>query len=105
MSILEIIGSILISPLKILFEIIFSAVYQLSSHPGLSIVALSVAINIIVLPLYERADAIQIEARDTENKLKEGMDHIKRSFSGDERMMLLQTYYRQNDYSPLSVLK
>lgn len=50
--------------------------------------------NILVLPLYRRADQIQIQARDTENKLKDVVAHIKKTFSGDERAMILQTYYR-----------
>lgn len=104
MSVFEILGTILIGPLKLLFELIFSAAYSLIQHPGPAIVVLSLAMNILLLPLYQRADAIQLEARDTENKLKDVVTHIKKTFSGDERMMILQTYYRQNHYSPLSVL-
>lgn len=104
MSLIDIIGSILIGPLKLLFEIIFSAAYQVIQHPGPAIIVLSLLMNILVLPLYRRADAIQEEARDTENKLKNVVTHIKKTFTGDERMMILQTYYRQNNYSPLSVL-
>jgi len=39
-----------------------------------------------------------------ENRLKPGVDHIKKTFTGDERMMMLQTYYRQNNYSPTDAL-
>jgi len=104
MSLFEIIGTILIGPLKLLFELIFSVAYTFIKQPGPAIIVLSLVMNILVLPLYRRADAIQIEARDTENKLKDTVAHIKKTFSGDERMMILQTYYRQNNYSPLSVL-
>ncbi len=104
MTLFEIIGSILIGPLKTLFEVIFSVAYKIIQYPGPAIIILSLAMNILVLPLYRRADAIQIEARDTENKLKDVASHIKKTFSGDERMMILQTYYRQNNYNPLSVL-
>jgi YidC/Oxa1 family membrane protein insertase len=104
MSFLEIIGTILIGPLKLLFEVIFSLALTVIKNPGISIIVLSLAMNILVLPLYRRADAIQIEARDTENKLKDVVSHIKKTFSGDERMMILQTYYRQNNYNPISVL-
>lgn len=97
-------GTILIGPLKLLFEVIFSIAYSIIHHPGLAIIVLSLAMNILVLPLYRRADAIQMEARDTENKLKDVATHIKKTFTGDERMMILQTYYRQNNYNPLSVL-
>ncbi len=104
MSLLEMIGAVLIGPLKMIFEIIFSMAYKMLYNPGKAVVVLSLAMNILVLPLYRRADAIQIQARDTENKLKDVVTHIKKTFSGDERMMILQTYYRQNNYSPLSVL-
>ncbi|MBQ6798195.1 MAG: YidC/Oxa1 family membrane protein insertase [Oscillospiraceae bacterium] len=104
MTLFEIIGAVLIGPLKLLFELIFSAALSVVKDPGLSIIVLSLAMNVLVLPLYKRADAIQIEARDTENKLKDVVSHIKKTFSGDERMMILQTYYRQNNYNPLSVL-
>ena len=104
MSLFKILGTVLIGPLKLLFEIIFSLAYNMLRNPGLSVVILSLAMNILVLPLYKRADAIQVEARDTENKLKDVVAHIKKTFSGDERMMILQTYYRQNNYNPLSVL-
>ncbi len=104
MSVFEILGAVLIGPLKLLFEVIFSVAYRIIQHPGPAIIVLSLVMNILVLPLYRRADAIQIQARDTENKLKDVIAHIKKTFSGDERMMILQTYYRQNNYSPLSVL-
>lgn len=104
MSVFEMIGAVLIGPLKLLFELIFSFTYSMIPRPGLVIIVLSLAMNILVLPLYRRADDIQIAARDTENKLKDVATHIKKTFSGDERMMILQTYYRQNHYNPLSVL-
>ena len=105
MTVSDMMSSLLIGPLKLIFELIFSAAYNLMGHPGPAIVVLSLAMNLLVLPLYRRADAIQLEARDKENKLKDVVAHIKKTFSGDERMMILQTYYRQNDYSSLSVLK
>ncbi len=104
MSFFGILGTIFIGPLKLIFEIIFSLANNIIGHPGLAIIALSLVMNFLVLPLYRRADAMQEQARDVENRLKPGIDHIKKTFSGDERMMMLQTYYRQNDYSPLNAL-
>lgn len=104
MSFPEILGAVIIGPLKLVFEIIFNLAHKFTSNPGLSIIALSLAMNILVLPLYRRADAMQEEARDIDAKLRKGVNHIKKSFSGDERMMILQTYYRQNDYRPTDAL-
>ncbi len=104
MSLYTIIETLLIGPLKLIFEIIYVVALRFIGHPGLAIIVLSLVMNILVLPLYKRADAMQEEARDTEAKLRDGIAHIKKTFSGDERMMILQTYYRQNHYSPLSAL-
>ena len=104
MSFFTILETLIIGPLKLLFEVIFSLSNQFIGHPGLSIIVLSLVMNILVLPLYRRADAMQEEARDTEAKLHDGVAHIKKTFSGDERMMILQTYYRQNHYRPTDAL-
>ncbi|MBQ6116634.1 MAG: YidC/Oxa1 family membrane protein insertase [Oscillospiraceae bacterium] len=95
-------GTFLIGPLKFVFEIIFQLVYEWVQDPGLCIIALSLAMNFLVLPLYRRADAVQEQARDREAALAPGVAHIKKTFSGNERMMMLQTYYRQNRYLPLN---
>ena len=97
-------STLLIGPLKLIFEVIFSLVNRLD-NPGLSIVALSLCMNLLVLPLYRRADAIQDEAREAEERLAPGIRHIRSVFHGDQRFMILQTYYRQNHYSPMHALR
>lgn len=104
MTILSILETLLIGPLKLVFEVIFETAYRIVGHPGLAIVFLSLAMNVLVLPLYRRADVMQEEIRDREAKLREGVRHIKKTFSGDERMMILRTYYRQNHYKPTDSL-
>lgn len=105
MSIGTFLYTLLISPLQLLFEVVFSLANKLTNHPGLSIIVLSLAINFLVLPLYKRSDAMQEEERDMQAKLQKGVAHIKKVFKGDERMMILQTYYRQNNYKPTYVLR
>ncbi len=105
MSFFNILGKIFIGPLKLLFEIIFQLANSFVGHPGLSIIFLSLIMNILVLPLYKRADAMQEESRDNEARLQKGVSHIKKVFSGDEKMMIMQTYYRQNNYKPTDALK
>ena len=106
MSFVSILETLLIGPLKLLFELIFNYAYTFLKTPaGVAIIVLSLVMNILVLPLYKRADAMQEEARDIDKKLQKGVSHIKKSFSGDEKMMILQTYYRQNNYKPTDALK
>ena len=105
MSVLQIIDSIILKPLYIIFEVIYMFANSLIQNPGLSIIVLSLVMNFLVLPLYRRADAMQEEERDMEARLHSGVAHIKKTFKGDEKMMILQTYYRQNNYKPTYVLK
>ena len=66
MTFFSALSTVLISPLKLLFEAIFQIAYELTHNPGFSIVFLSLAMNLLVLPLYKRADAMQESARDAE---------------------------------------
>ncbi|MBR6807178.1 MAG: YidC/Oxa1 family membrane protein insertase [Clostridia bacterium] len=104
MSFFSIIETLFIGPLKLIFEYIYGAAYKFIGNPGFAIIFLSLLMNILVLPLYKRADAMQEKARDEEARLSRGVAHIKKTFSGDERMMILQTYYRQNNHKPTSAL-
>ena len=101
----SILYSLLISPLQMFFEVVFGFAQKYTNNPGVSIIVLSLVMNFLVLPLYKRADAMQAEERDTEAKLHDGLVHIKKAFSGDERMMIQQEYYRQNHYKTMDAFK
>lgn len=105
MSFFQALYKLLIGPLELIFEVIFTVVFQVVRNSGVAIIFLSLAMNFLVLPLYKRADAMQAEQRETEKRLKPWVDHIKKTFHGDERFMMLQTYYRQNNYKPAQMLK
>ncbi|MBR4982826.1 MAG: hypothetical protein IKY94_09725 [Lachnospiraceae bacterium] len=62
MSFLDIIYTLLIGPLQLIFEIIFTIANRITGHPGIAIIALSLIMNFLVLPLYRSADAMQEEA-------------------------------------------
>lgn len=105
MSFVSILYTVLISPLQLFFEVIYTITNRYIRNPGLSIIVLSLIMNFLVLPLYNRADAMQEEEREIEARLQAGISHIKKTFRGDERMMILQTYYRQNHYKPTYALR
>ncbi len=96
---------LLVYPIEFLIEFIFALVYQMIGSLGYSIIAVSLAISFLVLPLYKRSDAIQEEERRQQEKLASGVTHIRRTFRGDERTMLLSAYYRQNGYRPFYALR
>ena len=105
MSIGKILQSIIIEPIRLIFEFIFGLAYRVTgANAVLAIISLSIIVNLVIYPLYKKADELQEKQKEKENKLKPSIDHIKKTFKGDEAYMMLQTLYRQNDYSPLSVL-
>ena len=103
--ILDILHRLIFGPLELLFDTVYTVGYRITGNSGLSIILLSLVMNLLMLPLYRRADALQEEERIQARLLKPGIEKIRRAFRGDERFMILQTYYRQNNYKPWYVLK
>ncbi len=101
----NILYTIIIYPLELLFEIIFHLANSMTANPGLSIIVLSLTVNFLVLPLYIRADALQKEEKEIEDRLSSRVKRIKETFKGDERFMMLQAYYRLNDYKTAYVFR
>ncbi len=105
MSFWHLLYQLLITPLELLFETIFSFAYSILGNVGLSIIPLSLIMNFLLLPFYNRAAVIQKEEHEREQRLAPGIEHIKKTFKGDKRFMILQTYYRQNHYSPIYTVR
>lgn len=96
---------LIISPIEILLEVVFSLLYDFRHDAGLSIIGLSVVVNILLLPLYNRADKISECERQKQKDMAADIRHIKKTFYGDERFMMLQTYYRKKAYRPVHSLR
>lgn len=105
MGIPDILNAIVIQPLIFVFDVLYNVLYGLFEEPVLSVIALSIVINMIVLPLYKRADSIQSEEQKKQRKMKRGVEHIRKCFSGDERFMILAEYYKIEHYNPLYSLR
>ena len=105
MDLLTAVYQLLIGPLELFFEYIFGFAFRVTDNVGVSIIFLSLAMNFLVLPLYRRADAMQMAEAERAKKMKHWVEHIKKTFTGDERFMMLQTYYRQNDYKQTDALR
>lgn len=70
-----------------------------------AIIGVSIAINFLALPLYNIADALQEKERSLQKKMEGRLARIKKAFKGDERFMMISTYYRENGYHPLYALR
>jgi len=104
MSAGEFISLLTIRPLELFFEIVFGIARNQTQNVGISIIILSLVVNFLVLPLYSCADKIQAEASAKQKSMEKWVKHIRKTFRGDEKLMMLQTYYRENNYQPMSVL-
>ena len=106
MSILHAVYQFLFGPLELLFEVIYGVAFHIvDGNAGAAVIPLSLCLNFLLLPLYNRADAIQREEREREKQMSPGVVHINRVFKGDERYMMLQAYYRLNHYKPVMALR
>ncbi len=94
-----------IYPIEIFIETVFSLAMKVFNNPGISIIFVSLFVQLLVLPLYKRADALQEADRKKQQEMKKWVDHIKRTFKKDERFMMLSEYYRQNAYEPVMALR
>ena len=95
---------IFIQPLVLLIECIFTIMSRLFGNYGLAIIMVSIVINLLILPLYKRSDAMQEQERKKQKDMEHWVKHIRKTFKGDERFMMLSTYYRQQEYQPLNAI-
>jgi len=102
---MDILYTIFIFPVEQIIELSYVFVFRIFKNPALSVLGVSFAVSLFTLPLYFMAEKHQRSERDIQKRMKPEIDNIKFVFSGDERFMLLSTYYRQNGYHPLYSLR
>lgn len=96
---------IFIYPIELLIELVFQLSYWRWENCGISLAAVSLAVSFLSLPLYIIAERWQQKERDIQKAFKLEIDEIKAVFKGDERYMILSTFYRQNHYHPIMALR
>lgn len=102
---LSVLYNLFIMPVQIVVETTFVLMNRLFHNKGIAIIGVSLIIQTLVLPLYKRADAIQEEERRKQEEMSGWVKHIRKNFKGDERFMMLSTYYRQQNYKTYYGLK
>ena len=97
--------TLLIGPLQLLMEALFSLGRAWLGHPGWAILLLSGAVSLLTLPLYRRAEAIQRREAEKLARMKPEADHIRQTFRGNERYLMLENCYRIHGYRKADSLK
>ena len=96
---------IIIQPIVYLMEMLVYLSGQVFGFVPMQIFILSTGIFFITFPMYSRAEQIQETQRLQLEHMQIWVNHIRRVFRKEERVMVLNAYYKQNHYHPLYALK
>ena len=91
---------VLIDLLRSLLDFFFT----LTSSYGWSVILLSLAVTIIMLPLFWVAEVIQEKERARKRRMKPALDKLKDVDNQQEKYYYTKNIYRQHGYSPLYAL-
>ena len=99
--------NVIIGPIETIVDWVFNFIMNTMPRFGVigAVVGISLTINYLALPLYNIADSLQEKERKITKALEYRVKRIRKAFKGDERFMILSTYYRQNGYHPLYTLR
>lgn len=99
--------NLIVAPIELIVDWVFTFFTIKFTSFGIigAVCGVSLAINFLALPLYNIADSLQAKERRIAKEMEPRIQRIKRAFKGDERFMILQTYYRECNYNPLYTLR
>jgi len=101
----NILYTVIIYPIVLIIEFVFVFALEILKETGLAIFCVSGVISVLCLPLYMIAEKWQEIERDIQKTFAPKIIRIKSAFKGDERYMILSTFYRQNHYHPIYALR
>jgi YidC/Oxa1 family membrane protein insertase len=101
----EIFYTLFIWPIRFVLESLFVLFNRIFDAPGPAVIFLGVVVNTLTLPIYAIAERWRKEERSLQQRMKKKLADIRQVFMGDERQMIINTYYRQMGYSPVFVVK
>jgi len=102
---LEILYYIFIFPLESGMKFVLVQTYNIFNNYGISIVLMSLAVNIALLPLYYLAEHWQGKEREIRNKMQPELDKINNAFKGEKRYYYTKAVYKRFNYHPISSIR
>ncbi|MDA0079444.1 YidC/Oxa1 family membrane protein insertase [Brachyspira hyodysenteriae] len=98
----DILYSLTIYPIEFILETIFYYFkVETQSSYTVSVILVSLIINILSLPLYNIAEKWQQKERDMQVKMKPMINNIKAVYKGDQAYLLIRTCQRINGYKTI----
>ncbi len=105
MIMLDFLFFLCIYPLETVMRTVLLAAHSLTGSWGWSLVLLSIAVNVALIPVYHLAETWQEAARIAYHKMTPKLAEIKEVFAGHERWLFTRALYRLHGYSPIYSLR
>lgn len=102
---LDFLFAFIIAPLRGAMEFALMAAHGLTGSWGWSIVLMSLAVNIALVPVYHLAESWQEDERLLQRKMAGKLAEIRAVYAGRERYMFIRAVYRMFGYHPLMALR
>ncbi|MBI9099664.1 MAG: membrane protein insertase YidC [Spirochaetaceae bacterium] len=93
--------NILIKPLELFLGVIFQFLVNFSGNYGISLILLSIVVNIILIPVYYPIEKIKSRNKLKQKKMDLEIAEIKECYKGQERFYYIRAIHRQYRYKPL----
>ncbi|HBX51374.1 MAG: hypothetical protein A2275_16355 [Bacteroidetes bacterium RIFOXYA12_FULL_35_11] len=89
----------IIAPFIFIIKQIFLFSYDITGNYGISVILLSFAISVLLLPVFFLIEKTKKRNDTVKQKMKPLLDEIKRCYKGQERYYYIKTLNRQHNYS------
>lgn len=102
---IDILYYLFVFPIEFIMKFLLEFFYSETNSYGLSIIALSLVVNILVLPLYYFSDKLKTADKKLYSGMEREIKNIKKHYHGQERHFYIQAIYRRFGYHPFSSVK
>lgn len=91
----------MLNPLIRFLTFIFTGAYSITNNYGLSLLALSIIVNLILLPVYMPLERWKKRKALEQAPMKKELEAIKRAYKGRERYFYTRAVHRRHHFHPI----
>src|SRR6056297_752100 len=94
----------ILAPFDFIIEQVFLWSYRLTGNYGVSVILLSFAVSLLLLPIFILIERAKKRDDAVKQKMKPRLDEIRRCYKGQERYYYIRTLHRQHGYNSIRAL-
>jgi YidC/Oxa1 family membrane protein insertase len=102
---MDIIYYFFLLPIETMLKLVLEFVYKYTANYGLSIILLSIIVNIVLTPIYSITEKWREEDKKKKKQMKDMLNKISQNYKGKEKFFYTQAYYKTQNYNPLTSIK